>query len=162
MHKKRNRIMKDINRFWLVEVFESYKDKIKSNKNPKIMHLACKVCADYSLLRQSDDKWICTCVTCWVKKHWSDPNMQRGHFVKQGDSNFYRFTEDNIFPQCMSCNVMNHGNYKIYTLFMQHKFWLEWVETRLKDKTTKSYKNWELAEMIEKWREYLINDNRYK
>lgn len=52
-------------------------------------------------LKASDDNGYCQCVTCGKIDHYK--NMQGGHFMPRGRTIFKLF-EENIHPQCPSCN----------------------------------------------------------
>lgn len=147
MKSKRQELEKECIRFWLVEILEEYKKKLWSHKNPKLHHLARVVYSDYLLLTKSKD-WKCICVTCGKIDEWYSPAMHPWHFLEAGKSLKRKFEDDNVRPQCVWCNVMKNGNYKIYTIFMQKKFGRKRVDNILQDKEIHTIKNWQYAEMI--------------
>ena len=53
-------------------------------------------------LKASDDNGYCQCVTCGKVDHYKA--MQGGHFIPRGRTVFKLF-EENIHPQCPSCNL---------------------------------------------------------
>ena len=53
-------------------------------------------------LKASDDNGYCQCVTCCKVDHYKA--MQGGHFIPRGRTVFKLF-EENIHPQCPSCNL---------------------------------------------------------
>ena len=63
----------------------------------------------------------------------------------------YRYNEDNCHAGCMRCNVILHGNYKIYTRRMQVKYWIQAVDNMLYDKGLYKVPTWELEVMIQKY-----------
>lgn len=67
-------------------------------------------------LKYSDDNGNCSCVSCGTTKHWSE--LQAGHFIPKSSGNSVYFLEENIHPQCVSCNIFKAGNLTEYTLFM--------------------------------------------
>jgi len=80
-------------------------------------------------LKYSDDNGYCSCVTCGITKHWSE--LQAGHFIPKAAGNSVYFLEENIHPQCVSCNIFKAGNLTEYTLFMIDLYGRDEVE-RLK------------------------------
>lgn len=153
MHKKRDILKKEVDRFMILHPFDIYWRKIDSKK-PRMHHLACKVCADYMLISRADSDWMCTCVTCWKKGHWSDPHMQWWHYIKQWDSNHLRYTKENVHPQCYSCNVAKSGNYQQYVFYMIKTYWEGFTKKLASPEMKKpghTWKNRELADMIAWW-----------
>ena len=59
------------------------------------------------------------CISCG--RWYPAKHIQNGHYFGR---KFLatRFDEDNCYPQCMSCNVFNKGNYPEYTLGLIDKF----------------------------------------
>jgi len=132
----------------LLDPFNFYKAKLSQrHKNPKLKDLAWIVFADYILLKKSKNG-LCTCVTCWSEKYRSDSDMHPGHYRPQGQSKLLKFEEDNVWPQCMGCNVMKNGNYREYHIFMLNTVWEQREHYLWTIKETKNWKNYEYAEMI--------------
>lgn len=77
-------------------------------------------------LKYSDSNGYCSCVTCGVTKHWSE--LQAGHFIPKAAGNSVYFLEENIHPQCVSCNIFNAGALTQYTLFMIDTYGRDEVE----------------------------------
>lgn len=74
-------------------------------------------------LEESDDNGYARCVTCGVTKHYKE--MDGGHFIPKGDSSFWALEEENVHPQCKSCNGfgMKHGTAAYqYLRFMEDKY----------------------------------------
>lgn len=69
---------------------------------------------------------MCTCVTCGTVKHWKE--LQAGHFVPKAKGLSVYFVEENIHPQCVSCNVFNSGNLIEYTRYMIDMYGIEKVD----------------------------------
>jgi len=138
----------------LIVVWNYYKPKFKQRQYKSIGQLARLVFADYVLLKKSDDKWICSCVTCGKELHRSDPNMHPWHFRTAWTSLKYKFVLDNVRPQDYYCNVWLHWNYGKYTLFMIDTFGRERVDNILSDKSLFKVKDWDYIDMIkERWSE---------
>lgn len=145
---KRSEIEKDVEKFGIDEAYQEYKKSLSWKKGKvKIHDLAWKVYSDYLLLTKCVNG-CCTCVTCGAKKWWSDWNMHPWHFLEAGKSLKYKFNDDNVHPQCAYCNVMLHGNYKEYTIYMVDNFSRERVDSILSDKWTVTIKNYQYADMI--------------
>lgn len=62
-----------------------------------------------------DGELLAQCVTCGIRAPWK--SLQNGHYISRGKFGT-RWDEKNCHPQCMACNVMKHGNYPEYALFM--------------------------------------------
>lgn len=77
-------------------------------------------------------KGIVTCPLCW--KRIPRKQAQNMHFVSRSVLK-YRYDEDNCFAGCMRCNVILGGNYQVYTLRMINRYWIEFVEKRINDKS---------------------------
>jgi Bacteriophage Lambda NinG protein len=58
-------------------------------------------------MEESNSDGICRCISCGKRDHWK--KMQGGHFIG-GRSMSVLLVEDNIWPQCVSCNQHKHGN----------------------------------------------------
>ena len=82
-------------------------------------------------LRDSE-KGIVTCPLCW--KRIPRKQAQNMHFISRSVLK-YRYDEDNCFAGCMRCNVILNGNYQVYTLRMINRYWKEFVEKRINDKS---------------------------
>ena len=73
-------------------------------------------------LKASDDNGYCQCVTCGKIDHYKD--MQGGHFIPRGRTVFKLF-EENIHPQCPSCNLYGMKTTKIqeaYRIYMDDMY----------------------------------------
>lgn len=53
-------------------------------------------------LKASDENGYCKCVTCGKVDHYK--SMQGGHFIPRGRT-IFKLYEENIQPQCPSCNL---------------------------------------------------------
>ena len=53
-------------------------------------------------LKASDENGYCQCVTCGKVDHYK--SMQGGHFIPRGRT-IFKLWEENIHPQCPSCNL---------------------------------------------------------
>lgn len=89
---------------------------------------------------------LVACVTCGVSKPIKE--MQAGHYETRG-TNYLRFDERNVHPQCVGCNVFKKGNYPRYATFMVGRYGpgiLEQLEEEAKVLT--QFKPYQLEEII--------------
>lgn len=99
------------------------KKKSKKKKKPKgkvLKALKTKLwtlTSEYIRRKYADEHGYVSCVTCGKTSLWND-GIQAGHYVPKAKGLSIYFVEENIHPQCVSCNVFNNGNYRPYTLFM--------------------------------------------
>ena len=73
-------------------------------------------------LKASDDNGYCTCVTCGKVDHYKA--MQGGHFYGRRHLRF-KLYEENIHPQCPSCNLYGMKTTKIqeaYRIYMDDMY----------------------------------------
>jgi len=62
----------------------------------------------YVRLKHADKNGYVKCYTCGVKKYWEKDGMQAGHFMSRKHT-ATRFDEQNVKPQCYSCNCHFYG-----------------------------------------------------
>ena len=132
------------------------KEKVKVKKQNSITSLKnklWKIVSEYIRRRDSDNE-MATCVTCWDRKHWKQ--QQAGHYIPAGSSNYLRYVETNIHVQCYGCNVWKHSNPIEYRIFMENKYWKDYVELLIQQrneiiKFTPEYLN----QLIEDYKEKL-------
>ena len=132
----------------------------KSAKKPTRSKLVKKldvVFSKYIRLSNADRRGICTCVTCGKQGHWKNGGIQAGHFMSRKHYST-RWDEDNVKPQCVSCNMFRSGEQYKYSLYlgsatsdMLHK----------KSQEIVKFASHELQEMIDKYTE-LIKMHDYK
>ena len=91
----------------------------------------------------------CVCVTCGSVKPWSGGlgGMHTGHFVSSRRHSIL-LEEDNVAPQCSSCNRYHDGMPQQFRLWMEHVRGVEVVE-RLEalKRTTRKFTRDELVDM---------------
>lgn len=74
------------------------------------------------------------CISCGATE-LSGANKHGGHFIPSSScGGFLRYDIRNVFNQCASCNLFRNGAGAEYTLALQKKFGLEFVEQIVKDK----------------------------
>ena len=76
---------------------------------------------------------ICTCFTC--DKELPIKEIQAGHGVS-GRSNGILFVEEVVRPQCMGCNVMQHGRYDVFVPKLIEMYGLDGYEEFMRMKRT--------------------------
>lgn len=94
----------------------SIRPKARSNPKRKKLHtraqcltLAQRLCK----LRFLSEHGRIWCISCGRELYIGDSRCQGGHYISRND----RATEtepDNIWPQCSTCNVLQHGNLPAY------------------------------------------------
>ena len=92
----------------------------KTAKKPTRSKLVKKldtVFSQYIRRSNADNNGYCTCVTCNKTFHWKE--IQAGHFMSR---KFYsvRWSEENVKPQCVACNVYRAGEQYKYSIFSKN------------------------------------------
>ena len=134
-------IIKDCSRFEIMHILEEYKHKL-IQKKPQIHHLARVVYSDYLLLSKCDEKWNCKCTTCKSVLPRHSKYMHPWHYRRAGESLKYKYVDDNVRPQCYSCNVWKDWNYRNYYIRYVKKFgeerekevWTDWESITIKNR----------------------------
>jgi len=86
--------------------------KLKNTKTPNLKKRIIELdvlFGKYIKLKHSDERGVCTCVTCGKKMKFGDRGLQAGHFVRRGNYRL-RWDEHNVHPQCVYCNKYLSGN----------------------------------------------------
>lgn len=107
-----------------------------------------KVFSEYIRLKNANDIGFCRCVTCGKYYHWS--KIQNGHYMSRRYMST-RYSEMNCHPQCMPCNVMQHGNIPQYRMWLVKEYGEEKVrqlETTALAQTVK-FSDWEYKNLID-------------
>lgn len=74
------------------------------------------------------------CISCGATE-LTGANKHGGHFIPSSScGGFLRYDLRNVFNQCASCNLFRNGAGAEYTLELQKKFGLEFVEQIIRDK----------------------------
>jgi len=108
-------------------------------------------------IKAADDNGYCTCVTCGNIDLWS--SMDGGHYIAKGHSSYWALVEENIHPQCKSCNGfgMKYGTAaNQYTLYMIDMYGREFVEEmeNKKREQVKYYKK-DYENMVKDWNQQI-------
>lgn len=61
----------------------------------------------------------------------------------------YRYDENNCHAGCFRCNVILNWNYIVYTIRMQKKYSIEYVDTIINDKVPYTIPTGALLEMVD-------------
>jgi hypothetical protein len=124
----------------------------KKIKKPSRSSLVKKLDSEFSLFirKRFAKKEIAICYTCGKQDNFK--NLQCGHFQSRKHYST-RWDEINCQVQCYSCNVMRYGEQYKFGLNLNSQFG-EHTATGLmmKAKTTLKIKDFELIEMIEKYK----------
>lgn len=89
------------------------------------------------------------CVTCKGVYHWRD--LQAGHFI-HGHSKPTFMVEENVHPQCVSCNHFHSGSLLEYYDFMIERYGHAKIgELRRLSKTVVKFPRSYYEELIEKY-----------
>jgi 5-methylcytosine-specific restriction endonuclease McrA len=121
----------------------------KKPSRKTIVNKLDKVFSEY-IRRRYAKNGIAECVTCGKKDHWK--NLQAGHFMSRKHY-ATRWDEENVEVQCMACNVYRYGE---QYLFAKHLGQEKADELLAKSRTMVKLKDWELEEMIEKYKKKLL------
>ena len=126
----------------------------KKTKKPSRAGLIKKLDTEFSLFirKRYAKNNIATCYTCG--KQDEVKNLQCGHFQSRKHYST-RWDEVNCQVQCYACNVMRCGEQYKFGLFLNAQFGLDTATGLMnKAKTTLKLKDFEIIEMIEKYKNY--------
>ena len=107
-----------------------------------------KVFSEY-IRRRYAKNGIAECVTCGKKDHWK--NLQAGHFMSRKHY-ATRWDDENVQVQCMACNVYRYGEQYSFAKYLGQE---KADELLARSRTMVKLKDWELEEMIEKYKKLL-------
>ena len=89
----------------------------KKLSRSKIVKKLDVVFSRYIRLKNADHLGYCTCVTCGKKGYFEKDGIQAGHFMSRKHYST-RWDENNVFPQCFGCNVMQQGKQFEFSIFL--------------------------------------------
>lgn len=139
-------------------ILKYYRPKThKPKKSVTWKDIADRVFSEYIRLKNSNDKWVCECFTCWRKQNRKE--IQNWHFVSRWNMK-YRYSEINCNPQCQMCNVILNWNYIQYTLKMIEKIGKTDTEKIINDKQTIELKQYQYEEMITEWYKFICEKKK--
>ena len=117
--------------------------KKKSRKN--LIVALDRVFSKYIRTKYIRDNFV-ECVTC--NRKYPINKIQAGHFMSRKHYST-RWDEENIFPQCYGCNVMQQGQQYLFSKFIDEKFGEGYSDVLLlKSRETVKFADYELDEMI--------------
>ena len=114
----------------------------KKPTRSKLVKKLDTVFSQYIRRSNADNNGYCTCVTCNKTFHWKE--IQAGHFMSRKHYSI-RWSEENVKPQCVACNVYRAGEQYKYSIFLGSE--LANV-LYLKSKELVKFTNYELEDMI--------------
>ena len=109
-----------------------------------------KVFSEYIRRRYAKNN-ISECVTCGKQDHWK--NLQAGHFMSRKHY-ATRWDDENVQVQCMACNVYRYGEQYLFAKYLGDD---KADELLAKSRVMVKIKDWELEEMIEKYKNLLLD-----
>lgn len=103
--------------------------------------------------KAADEQGYCRCVTCGAVKHWKE--MHGGHFIPRTHT-VHKLLEENIHPQCPSCNTFRAESAKVaYSLYMIDTYGEDFVRQLEESKReVRRYGRQEIMEKIAELKEY--------
>ncbi len=117
-------------------------------RKPNLKAKLDKVFSEYIRLSNANDMGMCRCVTC--NKYFPWRKIQNGHYMSRRFM-ATRYSEMNCHPQCMACNVMQHGNIPQYRMWLVRRYGEDAVKRlELAAMTqTRKFTPYEFEEMID-------------
>ena len=130
------------------EIFNKY----AASPSTSWKDLADRVFSQYVRLYYANDLWFCKCITCWKVMKFED--IQNWHY-RSRTSMKYRFDIRNCHPQCFSCNVCKHWDYRNYRNKIVELYWEELEEDMWNSKDSVWYSQWWFEDSIFEWYKFI-------
>ena len=92
----------------------------KSSRKNLIKRLD-KIFSEYIRRKYADKNGIVKCYTCNKKAYWKGQGMQAGHMISR-KSRILRWSEDNVRPQCYSCNCHFYGRQLEFAMHLNQEY----------------------------------------
>lgn len=110
-----------------------------------------KVFSEYVRLKAATEDGLVTCFTCGVERHWKQ--MHAGHFQTRAKY-ATRFDPMNVKPQCVRCNIFNHGEQYLFAQNLDKQYGNGTAERikRASEATTRATEG-DYQDLIEKYKE---------
>lgn len=119
---------------------------MKKKSRKQLIIALDRVFSKYIRTKYIRDNFV-ECVTCGRK--YPINKIQAGHFMSRKHYST-RWDEENVFPQCYGCNVMQQGQQYLFSKFIDEKFGEGYSDVLLfKSRETVKFADYELEEMIE-------------
>lgn len=139
---------------------ETNKQRSAGKKKPKNLKSKLrdeldKVFSQYIRLKYSDENGYCRCISCGKIHLWKD--IQCGHYMSRRYMST-RWSEDNVRPQCVACNIFNQGNIQMFRRALIKEIGeqrVDLIEARARQETCK-YSEFEYAAMIKDFKKKVI------
>lgn len=80
-----------------------------------------KIFSQYIRKKDADINGNVNCYTCGVTKKWEKDGMQAGHFMSRKHT-ITRWDEQNVKPQCYSCNCHYYGKQYQFALNLNKEY----------------------------------------
>lgn len=117
--------------------------KYQKKDIPQLIKLAEKYFNAF--IRKRDDQGgYFTCISCGIPKSLN--KMNAGHYLSAGHNGIVRFNEDNVWGQCIGCNLHLHGNLIKYRENLVKKIGVERVE--MLESTSRMAHKWDRFGLI--------------
>ena len=87
----------------------------KKPTRSKLVKKLDTVFSQWVRLSNADNNKNCICITCNKVFFWKE--IQAGHFLSRKHYSI-RWSEDNVKPQCVGCNVFKYGEQYKFSLFL--------------------------------------------
>ena len=87
----------------------------KKPTRSKLVKKLDTVFSQWVRLSNADNNKNCICITCNKTFFWKE--IQAGHFMSRKHYSI-RWSEDNVKPQCVGCNVFKYGEQYKFSLFL--------------------------------------------
>jgi 5-methylcytosine-specific restriction endonuclease McrA len=127
------------------------KKKKRGSTKPSQTQLRKKLWKYLSLYIKHRDGY--RCITC--DRYVSGANAHAGHFIPSSLCNLeLRYDEDNIYCQCMRCNVHLSGNYVTYRERLVERNGEDWV-VQLEQRRHKIVKDFSYEEKTKEYQQKL-------
>jgi|SRR3990167_1321776 len=118
-------------------------------KKPTVSSLKKKLDRLFSIWVRSsaaNHQGYARCYTCRTTKKWKE--LQAGHYISRSN-NATRFSEINVKPQCVACNIFKHGNIPEFALHLVKDYGEHILKTLSKEsRKIRQFSIKELQEMI--------------
>lgn len=123
------------------------RNRKKKSEKRKLIEKLDTVFSRYIRLREATPlTGYVRCISCGRVYHWTE--IQNGHYVSRANM-ATRWSERNCHPQCVACNVMQHGNMIAYRQALVNLYGENGVKMiEAESRTIRRFSEWELDEMI--------------
>lgn len=129
--------------------------KVRKTTKAQMKEKAWKMCSRYIRLKDVDLNGNNTCYTCSSMKPYKQ--MQAGHGIA-GRGNAILFVEDILRPQCVGCNIFQHGRHDVFVYKLTKELGQERMDYLMSLKhTTLDYTKEDYEELYERYKRLVEN-----